>query len=89
MHIEVLARLGNAATSLVLLHVFLAPESSLTLSGDGDPGCLFVIDGEVKVGTADASRIWERLSSEEAITVDPAVRHLVRARGTTRRIENA
>ena len=83
MHVDVLARLGSTATDLVLLRGLLAPESSLTLSGDGDPGCLFVIDGEVEVGPADASRIWEKLGSEEAMTVNPAVRHLVRVRGIT------
>ena len=83
MHIEVLARLGNTATDLVLLRGLLAPESSLTLSGDGDPGCLFVIGGEVEVAPADASRTWERLGPEEAMAIDPAVRHHVRARGTT------
>lgn len=78
--VDVLARLGNSAADPVLLRGSLPPGSSLTL--DGDPGCLFVIDGEIEVAYADAPHMRTRLGPEEAITVSSVTCHSIRARGT-------
>jgi len=83
MAFHVLARLGNTGADLVLLRGSLAPGSNLTLNSDSDPGCLFVIDGELEVAHADIPDDWKRLRPDQAIAVEPAARYTARACGPT------
>jgi quercetin dioxygenase-like cupin family protein len=79
--IEVLARLGSADTDLVLLRGSIAPGLSLTLSGQRDQGCIFIIDGELEVLREDVPGGPRRLGAEAAIYVGPDTRHVAHAVG--------
>ena len=83
MPLDVLARLGNTDADLVLLRGSLASGSSLNLHSQGDPGCLFVIDGELEVAHAEMPDTWKRLCPNQAIAVEPAARYTARACGPT------
>jgi quercetin dioxygenase-like cupin family protein len=68
---DVRAKLGSADTDLVLVRRSISPGLSLTLQSHLDPGCLFVIDGELEVCLEDEPGGCKRLGPDEAIYFGP------------------
>lgn len=80
--IAVQARLGNSDTDLVLLRGTITPGLSLNLHSQADPGCLFVIDGEVEVVQEGAPGKRKTLGADEAISTRPDTYYAARALGS-------
>jgi quercetin dioxygenase-like cupin family protein len=59
------ARLGDSDRDFVLLRGSVTPGLSLSLCSHSDPGCLFVIDGELKVWRKDAPGERKTLGADE------------------------
>jgi mannose-6-phosphate isomerase-like protein (cupin superfamily) len=76
------ARLGDSDRDFVLLRGSVTPGLSLSLCSHSDPGCLFVIDGELKVWRKDAPGERKTLGADEAILIGPDTRYAARVPGS-------
>jgi quercetin dioxygenase-like cupin family protein len=75
---EVLAKLGEGDDDLVLLRQSLAPGYRIPLHSHADPECFFLERGELDVYRETPAAGWQKLRPEQAIYVDPQIRHAVR-----------